>query len=268
MNKAFALAAFSLREILSAPAYRALIGSTLLIAAGAMAISNLFMLENIKVQLDLLWLGMSLLTTFYVLFVAGNLLAQDFTQGTASLFLPHMPRSTYLLARIFGIIAGLLLLLAIMMLIATATLAWALNHTPEAQAHGVVWWSAFIFSGMALVQSLTILSIVIFTCSWASGLVEMMLFSCVFTGLAYLLPSVMQAMTSAEVMAEIPDWTAALIHAVDYLFPDMTGAQMALAVVHGLPLPPAELAWYLIAQIGYIMLLATAGFLLFSRRDL
>jgi len=233
-----------------------------------MAISNLFLLENIKVQLDLLWLGMSLLTTFYVLVIAGSLLAQDFTQGIASLFLPHMSRSTYLRARVFGIIAGLLLLLAVMTLVATATLAWGLNYTPTAQAHGVSWWAPLMLSGMTLLQSLTILSIVIFTCSWASGLVEMMLFSGVFTGLAFLLPSVMQTMTSTEVMAEVPDWTAALIHAVDYLFPDMTGARIALAIAHGLPLPPAELTWFLIAQMGYIMLLAAAGFLLFSRRDL
>ena len=268
MNKMFTLALFTLREILASRAYRALMASTVIIAIGAMAISNLFLLETVKVELDFLWLGMSLLATVFMLVVATGLLAQDFTQGVVYLFLPHMSRQTYLLARISGIVAGLLLLLTLMALVATATVTWGLHHTPAAQAHGIVWWSPVMLIGMALLQSLTVLSIVIFTCSWASGLVEMILFSTVFTGLAYLLPSVIQAMTSAEVMAQVPAWTAMLIHAVDYLFPDMTGAQMALAVVHGLPVPSSELAWFVISQTGYIMILSAAGFLIFARRDL
>ncbi|WP_018295310.1 hypothetical protein [Mariprofundus ferrooxydans] len=268
MNKLLTLAVFSLREILAAPAYRALIASTVVIGIGAMAISNLFLLETIKVELDFLWLGMSLLATVYMLVVAVGLLAQDFTQGIAYLFLPHMSRQTYLLARISGIVAGLLLLLALMMLVATATVAWGLHHTPAGQTHGITWWSPAILTGMALLQSLTVLSIVIFTCSWASGLVEMILFSTVFTALAYLLPSVIQAMTSTEVMAQVPEWAAILIHAVDYLFPDMTGAQMVLAVVHGLPVPSAALVWFVISQVGYIMILSAVGFLIFVRRDL
>jgi len=268
MNKLLTLAAFSLREIMAAPAYRVLMGSTIVIGIGAMTISNLFLLETVKVELDFLWLGMSLLATVFMLVIATGLLAQDFTQGIAYLFLPHMSRQTYLLARVSGIVAGLLLLLALMAAVATATVTWGLHHTTAAQTHGIIWWSPVMLTGMALLQSLTVLSIVIFTCSWASGLVEMILFSTVFTGLAYLLPSVMQAMTSAEVMAQVPGWTAMLIHAVDYLFPDMTGAQMALAVVHGLPVSSAELAWFVISQAGYIMILSAAGFLIFARRDL
>lgn len=268
MNKLLTLAVFSLREILAAPAYRVLLASTLVIGIGAMAISNLFLLETVKVELDFLWLGMSLLATVFMLVVAAGLLAQDFTQGIAYLFLPHMSRQTYLLARVSGIIAGLLLLLVLMMLIAIATVTWGLHHTQAAQTHGIAWWSPAILIGMALLQSLTVLSIVIFTCSWASGLVEMILFSTVFTALAYLLPSVMQAMTSAEVIAQVPGWTAMLIHTVDYLFPNMTGAQMALAVVHGLPVPSVELFWFVASQIGYIMIMSAAGFLIFARRDL
>jgi len=268
MNKIFTLALFSIREILATPAYRVLLASTIAIAIGAMSISHLFLLETIKVQLDFLWLGMSVLSATYILVLATGILAQDITQGTACLFLPHMSRHAYLLARVCGIITGLILLLAVMMVAATATLTWDLGHTPTAQAHGVHWWSPLILTAMTALQSLTVFSIVIFTCAWATGLIEIMLFSVAFTGMAYLLPPVIQAMTSVEVMAQVPVWTAMLIHAVDYLFPDMTGAQMALAVAHGLPLPPAELAWYLIAQIGYIMLLASAGFLLFAKRDL
>jgi len=268
MNKIIYLAMFSMREILATPAYRILIALTLLIAIGAMAVANLFLLENIKVQLDLLWLGMSLLSIAYILVIGANILSQDFTQGIIYLYLPHMSRHSYLLARIIGIIAGLILLLAVMTVVATTTLALSMQHTPPARLHGVTWWTPTLFSGMALLQSVTVLSIVIFICSWASGLVEMILFSCAFTGLAYLLPPVIQAMTSAEVVAQIPDWMAALIHAVDYLFPDMTGAQLSLSVTHDLALPPSELAWFVTAQVGYIMILSAAGFLLFARRDL
>jgi len=268
MNKVFTLAVFSLREILSAPAFRALMASTIVIGIGAMAISNLFLLEIIKVQIDFLWLGMSMLASIYVLVIATSMLGQDITQGIAYLFLPHMDRHAYLLARVLGIITGLLLLLALMTLIAMLSLTWGLNHNPGAQTHGVMWWAPAIMAGIALLQSLTVLAIVIFTCAWATGLVEMLLFSIAFTGLAYLLPSVMQSMMSSEVMAQIPAWTAALIHAVDYLFPDMTGASISLSIAHGVALASGDLLWFVIAQVGYIIALSAAGFLLFARRDL
>jgi len=242
--------------------------STAVIAIGAIIMSNLFLLDTVKVQLDFLWLGMSLLGIAYALIIATGMLGQDITQGIAYLFLPHMQRHAYLLARILGIIAGLLLLLTLMTLVSMLSLAWGLNHSSAAAIHGVTLWAATILGSVALLQSLTVLSIVTFICSWASGPIEMMLFSSAFTGLAYLLPSVMQAMTSHVVMTQIPGWTAALIHAVDYLFPDMTGAQLALSVAHGLPLPPIEISWFLIAQIGYMMTLSAIGFLLFARRDL
>ncbi|TLS73951.1 hypothetical protein FE236_12450 [Mariprofundus erugo] len=268
MNNIYIVAAFTLREILASPAFRALLAATALFAIMALAVSNLFLLETVKVQLDFLWLGMSLLGAGFSLFIGTTLMGHDITRGTASLFLPHMDRHSYLLGRTAGLTLALTLLLALMAVLSTATVAWGLEHALPDRAAGISLWSAIIMGLFALLQSATILAMVLFTCSWATGVVEMMLFSSAFTLMAYLLPSVMSAITSSEVIAQVPAWSAAFIHTIDYLFPDMSGGQVALCIAHGLTLPTAELGWYLAGQCGYIITLVAAALLLFDRRDL
>jgi hypothetical protein len=75
-------------------------------------------------------------------------------------------------------------------------------------------------------------------------------------------------MTTAEVISQTPAWIAALIHGVDYLFPDMTGGDFSLALAHGIAIEISEVAWFCTAQIGYSMMLFAAGLVLFGRRDL
>ncbi|MDX8406051.1 MAG: hypothetical protein R8K50_07860 [Mariprofundus sp.] len=268
MHKLMTLARYSLREIVAMPAYRIMLLSTFVLAIFAMVISQLFLLETIKVQLDFLWLGTSLLGITYILMIAASMLGQDISGHIAYLFLPHMPRTTYLLGRTLGILAGLLLLLGLMALISTLSLAFSLEQLPTSQPHDPAWWSPLLLSGIALLQSTTVLAIVVFTAAWASGFIEMLLFSTAFTGLAYLLPSVLAAMTTSEVLAQTPAWVASLIHGVDYLFPDMNGGEVALSLAHGLSLNPGDIGWLCTAQIGYTMMIFATGILLFARRDL
>jgi len=268
MHKLITLALFSLREIVAMPSYRMMLASTLLVATFAMVVSQLFLLETIKVQLDFLWLGTSLLGITYILIIAASMLGQDISSHIAYLFLPHMPRTTYLLGRTLGILAGLFLLLALMCLISTLSLSFSLSQVTMPQMHNPAWWSPLLLSAMALLQSTTVLAIIVFTAAWASGFVEMLLFSTAFTALAYLLPSVIAAMTSSEVLAQTPAWVITLIHGVDYLFPDMSGGDIALSLAHGIALDWSEMGWLFTAQLGYSMMIFAIGLLLFSRRDL
>jgi len=268
MHKLMTLALFSLREVVAMPAYRIMLLSTLVLTIFAMVISQLFLLETIKVQLDFLWLGTSLLGISYILMIGANMLGQDISGHISYLFLPHMPRTTYLLGRILGILAGLLLLLGLMSILSTLSLAWSLSHMPATQPHSPDWWSPILLAGIAMLQSVTVLAMVVFTAAWASGFIEMLLFSAAFTGLAYLLPSVIAAMTTIEVLAQTPAWIATLIHGVDYLLPDMTGGEIALSLAHATTLDIVELGWLCISQLGYAIMIYAAGILLFARRDL
>lgn len=268
MSKMYMVARFTLREILASAAFKTLLGATVVLATAALAISNLFLLETVKVQLDFIWMGMSLLGAGFSLLIATTMLGQDISRGTASLFLTHMDRNSYLLARAAGLFTALALLLAAMAAISMITVAWGIEHAQPSRATGISFWAAATMSLFALLQSGTILAIVLFTCTWATGVVEMMLFSCAFTVMAYLLPSVTATMSSGEGMAQIPASSISFIHAMDYLFPDMTGGEIALSIAHGLPLQAVELGWYLAAQCGYIITLIAAALLLFTRRDL
>ena len=268
MHKLMTLALFSLREIVAMPTYRIMLLSTLLLTISAMVISQLFLLETVKVQLDFLWLGTSLLGIAYILIIGANMLGQDISGHISYLFLPHMPRTTYLLGRILGILSGLLLLLGLMSVLSTLSLAWSLSQMQTPQPHSPDWWGPILLAGIALLQSITVLAMVVFTAAWASGFIEMLLFSTAFTGLAYLLPSVISAMTTSEVLAQTPPWVSALIHGIDYLLPDMTGGQIALSLAHATTLNMAEIGWLCDAQFGYAIMIFAAGILLFARRDL
>jgi len=268
MHKLTTLALFSLREIMAMPSYRILLASTPVLALFAMVASQLFLLETIKVQLDFLWLSTSLLGISYILIIAASMLGQDISGHIAYLFLPHMPRTTYLLGRAVGILAGLLLLLGLMTIISTLSLYFSLSQLPAEQLHNPAWWSPLLLFAVALLQSTTVLAMVLFTAAWASGFVEMLLFSTAFTLLAYLLPYVVAAMTTSEVLTHTPAWITALIHGVDYLFPDMTGGDIAISLAHGIALDSIELGWLFAAQTGYSMMIVAAAVLLFARRDL
>ena len=248
--------------------YQVLLAATIPLAIAAMVVSQLFLLETLKVQLDFLWLATSLSGLIYILIIGASMLGQDISGHISYMFLTRMPRNSYLLGRTLGIVTGLLILLLCMMAIASLSLFWSTSQLTTIPPHSPVWWSPALLSGVTLIHSCTLLSMVIFTAAWASGFVEMLIFSTAFAALTYLLPPVISAMTTTAVLSQIPGWLATLIHCIDYLFPDMSGGEIALSLAHNIPLDASEIGWFIMAQAGYTIMIFAAGSLLFTRRDL
>ena len=268
MGNMFALAIFTFRGVLQMPAYRVLLIVVPLLVLLSVVFSQLFLLEISKVFIDFLWIFTSLLGVSYSLVIGAGILGQDLSGHLVYLFLPHMSRQRYLLGRMLGLFWALVLLLLMMMLTSLLALWWVNERMPGVFLHAPVWWSPVALVGLALIQSLTILVAVAFILSWASGLVEALLFSSAFTLLSYLLPSVFESMRSADVMARMPAWLVDLLRVVDYLFPDMTGGRIALSLAHHLSLDWHAVGWFVVAQVGYSVMIFAFGLLLFVQRDL
>jgi len=268
MKEAALLARFTLHELFRTPAMLVLMAMAFLINIAALVVSNLYLLELSKVQIDVLWTGTSILALAYVLFIATTLLAGDIAGQVAYLFLPKLNRQQYLLGRFAGLALGLVALMSLTAFVSGGFLAWTIAHTAVSYHAGASIWAGLQLAAMASLQGMTLLAAILFIASWATGQAETLVFSIGFTLLAYLLPPVVAAMQSHEVLERVPPAVAASMHIVDYILPDMTAGNMALAIAHGFKVSTHDI-WLLIGQHGgYSLMMLAFALMAFARRDL
>jgi ABC-type transport system involved in multi-copper enzyme maturation permease subunit len=269
MNSTLEIMRFTTLEIMRMRVFHLLIAGAILLPVAALVFSNLFMLDIAKVQADVLIAGARILASVYILFVVVTLLGRDIGQKVCHLFLaPPLSRFSYLTGRFLGLLIGLLLLMIVVMLTSESSLLLTLNPDGEIGRNALPWHTGFSLAGFTFYQHVSLLAAVFLICTWATGLAEMLLFSVAVLFITWIVPPIILALQSPEVVSQFPAAVAALVEAIGMILPQLNGGNIGLALAHGLPISFSDILWHLLEHTAYGVMMFGLALFIFSRRDL
>ncbi|MFC1545857.1 hypothetical protein ACFL4I_00380 [Pseudomonadota bacterium] len=268
MNPIWQTLRFTVIEILQMRAFRGLLLIVLLILPlAAVVFSNLFLLEMGKVRIDTLAAGERIIAALYILVIVVSLIGSDIARGTSYLFLtPPNTRRDYLIGRFLGVTTGLFILMLCAALGGEAVITLSMISDIPTYRHGLDYGNGALLAMFVFYQHISVLAAIMFICVWATGTAEMMVFSFGMIVLAWSLPAVLQAMQSREVLQHVPESVAVLLKSISYLFPKLNGAEIALALGHGLPI--TGIIAHVAEHSGYALFMFGLALYTFSKRDL
>ncbi|RME32316.1 MAG: hypothetical protein D6794_12835 [Deltaproteobacteria bacterium] len=263
------MAAFTLREVFHAPVFRLLVALSLLLNLAGLVIAKLFLLETIKVLGDILWLGNGLLLMMYTLFLGCTLFGRDLGEYVVHFFVPAMSREAYFAGRLLGLACGLLLLLSLQAFEGMAALALHRADAPPVPlTHAISMAAPWLLFLLALLWGLAALGILAFVCSWATAQAEMLTFSAAFLVLFAWTPEVLSFLQNPDVASQTPAIVQSLLKALGWIMPAVTPGDLALAIVHAIPLNAGDWLATGATSVGVSLITLVLGFLLLKRRPL
>lgn len=269
MKSGMEIVRFTFMEVVQMRVFQVMCAVALLLPVVAWVFSSLFMLDIAKVQIDVLAAGARALATAYVLFIAVTMFGRDIGEKFCHLLLtPPLTRYAYITGRFLGLFAGLMLLMLIVMVSGEVMVLAALHYQSPVYRVGLDWSTGIAVAAAVFYEHVSLLAAATLICTYATGFAEMLVFTAAFALFAWILPPVLQALQSQEVLRHVPPAVASLAHAVSALFPPLNGGDIALAIAHGATLPAHGIIWYVIGHTGYAILMLGAAWLVFARRDL
>jgi|UPI000377DA83 hypothetical protein len=267
MKASLIIARFTIEEMLGLRVSRILFVLAILLPVAAWVFSRFFLLELLKVQLDVMSAGAYLLGIVFILSCVVNLLGRDIGDKVCHFYLsPPITRHAYFLGRFFGVVA-VLLSLYLVILLGSGSLLW-LNGDLAATTYGVTGKTVFILAWVAWYQSVSLLGVVFFIASWATGMAEILLFSTAAAGVMWLFPPILEVLNSPVMAQEVPTTIATILNTIAWLLPDMTGGKIILAASHGQLLDGLAMLMHALGHLGYALAMLALGLLFFLRRDL
>ncbi len=269
MSRIMTIAWFTMHEIFGFRVARTLVVMTMLLPVFAWIFSQLFMLEVLKVQIDVMTAGAYAGGVLFVLVVVVPLLGNDIGNRVCYFYLPPpMDRDIYLLGRFIGCALALLAMFSLFLLLSLALIQWGMHTQDEVRRHGIGLDTGLLLAWTAYYQTLSLLAAVFLVCAFATGLAEMLVFSSCAALAFWAFPPVLQALQSQEIQEDVPASVMQLIHGVQWLLPDMSGGAIVLASEHGIELSASQLLLHAGGHIGYAIAMLASSLLLFRRRDL
>jgi len=239
----------------------------ILVPLAATVFSNLFLLDIGKVRMDVLIAGNRIIAALYILAIAVMLMANDVSKGMIHIFLtPPSSRRDYLIGRFFGLLVGFVVVLLAAGIGSEVVLGLTFSEKIEVYRHGLERGDGLLLALFTFYQLISILAAVMFICAWATSLAEMFVFSAGFLLLSWLLPPVLQAMKSAEVLQHTPEWIVSLLNGVAYILPSLNGSEIGLALAHGLPI--SSIWPHIFEHASYALLMLGLALIALLRRDL
>jgi len=235
----------------------------------ALVFSNIFIFDIGKVRIDVFAAATRLLITSYILFVAVTLMGRDIGQKSCYQFLmPPVSRHAYLTGRFAGLTLCMLMLMVITMIAGELLIALTLSDTSEIYRHGITQGQGFTLAILSFVQHVSLLAMVMMICVWATGLAEMLVFSIAAIFLGWTLPPIIHALQNQEVMQHVPPLISSLTNSIGYIFPQLNGGDIAVALAHGVNISSTDILLHFTEHFSYALIMFVLALIIFSRRDL
>ncbi len=238
----------------------------LLIFAGVILFSSLFMQDLVKVSVDFCLSAVSLTGLILTLFLGMNLLSKDLERRTIQAILSRpISRTQYVLGKYLGLS---MLISAAVAILGGAASIFILIIEVLYPTFGSVGWggvSLSILSTMGML--LLLLAVSLFFASFTSGTYTALMLT-IMTYLVGISSENIRNLIRAE--AEFLRVDPFIVRVVDYayvIFPNLAAFDFKTEAAHALAVPFDAVAWLLIYALVYIAVLLAATCLIFQRRQ-
>ncbi len=256
-------------EVIQSRIFQVLAAATLLAPLFGFVLSSLFLVDIGKVYLDGVLGVMHVLSMGFVLFISAGILARDLEQKVCYLLvLEPSSRIIYMLGRFCGLTLVFFGFIGLVVLSGSIFAHFYIAIKSEFYQSNYAWQHLAALIFLHGFQYWALLGLVFFIFSWATGMVEIVVFASAGLLLSWIFPPILRAMQSQEVAEQVPLKIQSILNFGYNLLPHLTGGEIALALVHGKSIGAIEILWYIVEHTAYAGLLLSIAIIMFSRRDL
>jgi len=249
--------------------YRALYGIlffAFLMCLADFTISDLFMLDVVKVSIDIALSVVSISGLLLIFFLEIPLLTRDLDKRTIYIVLCRpISRGEYILGKFLGFCSLLFVSLAILSVFSVITIkVMTLIYKSYIPYHFS--WLKIAITLFSIFFSLCIMqAVVLFFASFTSGSFTTSIFSLVTYFIGQNIEIVKRTVIQAK---EVSPIIKIIIKVTSWIFPKLSAFDLKTIAAHGLSLKMNFLIWNYIYGISYITILLILAIFIFKRRQL
>ncbi len=209
--------------------------------------------EDAKIIMDVGMTAIDLFGLMIALFVGVGVIFKEMERRTVQVTLAGpVARWEYVLGKYTGLAAAITLNAVLMALALFGMLLLRGAFSPALVVAVFMLWVELMFITAAAV----------FFSSFSTPI-----FSALFTAMLWVIGHLAWSLTLLE--SRLPEGLGRkVVHAVYLLVPDLEYGDVRALAVHGLPIPPARVAWATVYELAWAALLLAIACLAFRRRDL
>ncbi len=243
-----------------------LVAFAILLIGASVLIGQLTAGQDLKIIKDLGLAAMSIFGTFMAIFIGIGLVSKEVERRSIyALLVKPMTRTQFVLGKYAGLAITLIVNMTFMTLALYAVLGVMWAAAPEPVRNS---WEApaldprlLIAIGMIYLQLLVITAIAILFSTYSSALL-----SAAFTFGLTIAGHFSLDLKNFDQVSDSPGLIG-FTRALYYVLPNLSTFDMKARVVHGVPIPGAEVGLATLYAATYIALVLTAAAWIFSRRD-
>ncbi len=267
MNGIASLAYITFKEGIRSRALFGIFIMALLMFAGTVTLTNLFMRDIVKVAVDLSLSTISFAGLLMVIFIGTSLLAKDIDKRTIYMVISRpISRTQYVIGKYLGLC--FLVAVAVPFLGVLSSLPVYVSgifyKNPQALFSWKIYFIAIIFITMKLMLIAAV--IVLFSSITSTSFISLML-----TIVTYLIGSTSETakgiLDSKMEGVEITPLMAFIIKGVYYIFPNLSAFDLKLQAAHGLALTEGYLFSVPLYWLLYTGIIVAAASLIMERRE-
>lgn len=266
MKNAFVVAVAVFRESVRDKVFYNLVLFALLLVGASILIGQLTAGQDVKIIKDLGLAATSVFGVFIAIFVGISLVSKEVDRRSVyPLLAKPIGRGGFILGKYAGLLSTLLVNTAVMTVALYAVLFFLSRNVPANVQHA---WDApaldpNLLKAIALiyVELAIVTAVALFFSSYSSPLL-----SAVFTLGIYVAGQFNADLKHVNDLVDAPA-AAMLAKVAYYVLPDLSKFDVKLAVVHGLPVTFAYMAWASLYALVYIAALLFGATTIFARRD-
>jgi len=256
-------------ELWQSRTYKTLLVFALVSPVCAIILASLFMVDLGKVYMDAIAGASQVLAMVFLVFLVVTLLSRDIFERVCYVLLaPPVRRSDYFIGRFVGVLfVFLVLLLVLLASSVVGGLVYVEQQAPMYQS-GYAWFHLAQLMFFNFFQYVSMLGVIFFIVSWSSGDAETMLFTVAMLIFSWVFPPVLKSMQNPDVTKETPEAVVSLLQVLYDTMPHLQGADIALALAHGVGISLLETCYYVLEHSLYGLIFFVLGLMIFQRRNL
>ncbi|MDQ7004203.1 MAG: hypothetical protein Q9N67_04495 [Ghiorsea sp.] len=257
-------------EVVQGRVFQILLASTLLAPLFGAVLSSLFMMDIGKVYMDGVMAFVHFISMAFILFIAASLLARDIEQKVCYLLVVQpASREAYWIGRFFGFVLAYVLLVSLLVIESVLLGEFIFSAKAAVYLAGYSWLNMSLLIFLHSFQYISLLALVFFIVSWATGLAEIIFFSTMGLILSWVFPQLLLVMGQSQGVEGAPVLLYQIFEWIYQLLPHLNGANIALLLTHGDErLTVADMSLYIMEHVGYAGVFLGLGIWLFRQRDL
>jgi len=264
------MAWFTVLEVVQGRVFQILLISTLVAPLFGVLLASLFMIDIGKVYMDGVMAVVHFLSMVFVLFIVASLMSRDLEQKVCYLFVVKPAnRVTYFWGRFFGFLSAYAILVLALFVISGFVGELFLSGKPELYLAGFSVSNLFSLIFLTSFQYISLLGLVFFIVSWATGFAEIILFSSVALLFSWVFPPILAVIGGGPTLGDSSSLLYEFLNIIYHVLPHLNGGNLLLNLTHqqtGISL--SDFMIYCLEHIGYAGVLLISGIWFFKRRDL